>query len=113
MVDLLGNSLAVFVGVTVILAGGAAFLMGQALGANWRPVWQVVGYAVLLGFADRFIIFALFEGDLTSLGGYLVDTLVLIAVALLAYRVTRVHQIVTQYPWLYEKAGPFAWRDKA
>ncbi len=113
MAELLGNSLAVFIGVTVILAGGAAYLMGQALGATWRPVWQVVGYAILLGFADRFIIYALFEGELTSLGGYVVDTLVLIAVALFAYRVTRVHKMVTQYPWLYEKAGPFAWRDKA
>jgi hypothetical protein len=112
MSELLGTSLPVFIGVTLILTGGAAYMTGQALGATWRPVWQVVAYALLLGCADRFITFALFDGILVSLSGYVIDTAVIAAIALFAFRVTRVHKMVSQYPWLYEKAGPFAWRDK-
>ena len=44
--------------------------------------------------------------------GWLVDFLVLLALASLAYRVTLAHKMVTQYPWLYERAGLFSWRPK-
>jgi len=27
-----------------------------------------------------------------------------------AYRVIRAHKMVTQYPWLYQRAGLFSWR---
>ena len=30
-----------------------------------------------------------------------------------AYQVTRARWMVTQYPWLYERAGLFSWREKA
>jgi len=30
-----------------------------------------------------------------------------------AYRLTQAHKMVAQYPWLYERAGLFAWREKA
>ena len=61
---MIGATLPVFIGVTVILMGGAGFLMGQALARGWRPIWQVFGYSLLLGLADRFLIFALFNGTL-------------------------------------------------
>lgn len=112
MSELLGNSFAVFIGITVVLAGGAAWLMGQALASRWRPLWQVFPYALLMGLSDRFIIYALFDGELLSLGGFLVDTAVITAIALIAFRVTRVLRMVSQYPWLYERVGPFAWRAK-
>ena len=112
MSEVLGNGLYVFLVITLVLAGGAAWLMGQALGAKWRPVWQLVPYSLLLGFADRFIIYALFEGDLISPTGYLIDTAVIGLIALLALRVTRVRRMVNQYPWLYERAGPLAWRKR-
>ncbi|MEA3290836.1 MAG: hypothetical protein U9Q71_00770 [Pseudomonadota bacterium] len=104
-------SLPVFIGVTLVLAGGAAWMMGKALAENWRPRLQVIGYAVLLGLADRFIVYALFEGELLSLPGFLLDTAVLIAIALISYRITRVNTMIKQYPWLYRRAGPFAWRE--
>ncbi len=113
MEQLLGNSLAVFVGMTFVLAGGASWLMGQALAANWRPLWQLFVYAALLGCADRFMIFALFDGELLSVGGYLVDTAVLSILALVAFRLNRVRRMVNQYPWLYEQTTPFGWRRKA
>ena len=50
----------VFLIFTVLIAGGAAFLMGQAIAATWRPIWQCVSYGILLGFAERFMVFALF-----------------------------------------------------
>ena len=112
MIALLGTSLPVFIAVTVVLAGGAAFMTGQALSAHWRPAWQVVGYSLLLGFADRFIVFSLFGGELLSLSGYLIDTAVIMGIALLSYRATRARTMVAQYPWLYERAGPFGWREK-
>jgi len=112
MEQIIGSSLPVFIGVTCILAGAAAWLTGQAIAATWRPAWHVVLYAFLLGLADRFIVFALFEGELLSLVGYVVDSLVLLAVATTAYRLTLVAQMVRQYPWLYERAGAFGWRER-
>jgi hypothetical protein len=54
----------------------------------------------------------LFTGDLLSLHYFITDTLVLIAGASLGYRLTRVSQMVSQYPWLYERSTPFSWRTK-
>src|SRR5262245_251485 len=62
MTEIFGTSLAVFIGLTVILFGGAAFMTGQALAGTWRPFWHAVPYALLLAAFDRFLIFGLFEG---------------------------------------------------
>jgi len=110
MDNLLGAPLGVFIGVTLVLFGAAAWLTGQALAGTWRPAWQAFAYAPLLAAVDRFLIFALFEGELLSLWGYLLHAAVLLAIMLLAYRVTRARRMVSQYPWLYERAGLIAWR---
>jgi hypothetical protein len=99
--------------MTVVIGGGAAFLAGRALAGKWRPVWMPMLYMLLLGCALRFFHYALFEGRLLSLHFYLTDTLVLILFALLGYRLTRVSQMVRQYPWLYERSGVLGWRDRA
>lgn len=112
MQSILGTSVGVFLGITVGLMGFAAFMTGQALANTWKPTWHAVVYAILLGFADRFLTFALFEGELLSLSGYLVDTAVLVAIILLAFRITQVRKMVSQYPWLYERVGLFGWRQK-
>jgi len=112
MAALVGTSLSVWIGLTLILAGFAALMTGQALAATWRPVWQALPYALLLGVADRFLIFALFQGELLSVTGYLIDTAVLLAIMLSAYRMTRAYRMVRQYPWLYERAGLFGWRER-
>ena len=103
----------IFLIMTVIIGGGAAFLAGRALAGKWRPLWMPVLYMLLLGFALRFLHYALFQGELLSLHYYVTDTLVLIACALLGYRLTRARQMTSQYPWLYERTGPFSWRDKS
>ena len=110
---MIGAKLPVFIGVTVVLMGGAGFLMGQALARGWRPVWQVIGYGLLLGLADRFLIFALFNGTLLTLAGYAIGCAVILALALVGYRTTLAAKMVTQYPWLYRRAGPFSWRPRS
>ena len=106
------NSFGVFLLMTVFLGGGAAWLSGRAVAITWRPTWQVVGYTVLLTFAVRFLHFALFHGTLLSLHYFLVDFVILLAIASLGFRITRVGQMVTQYRWLYERSGPFAWKKR-
>ena len=113
MQDAIGNSLAVFIGMTCVIAGGAAWMTGQALAATWRPAWQAIAYALLLTLADRFLIFALFEGELLSLPGLALDAVVLVAIALTGHRITLAAQMVKQYPWLYERQGLISWRRKS
>jgi len=94
------RSLGVFLLVTVSMGGGAAWLTGRAIAGTWRPWWQAVVYALLLGAVVRFFHFALFEGTLLSLRYYLVDAAVCVIAALLGYRTTRSRQMATQYRWL-------------
>ena len=112
MESILGTSIGVFLGVTVALMGFTAFMTGQALANTWKPIWHAIVYAALLGLVARFLIFALFEGELLSLSGYLADTAVLIVIALFAYRISQARKVVSQYPWLYERAGLFGWRRR-
>ncbi len=108
-----GNDWSAFVAVTLVLAGAAALAMGRALARGWRPRWQAVLYALLLAGASRFLLFALFDGRLLGVGAYLLDASVLTALALVGYQATRAHRMVMQYPWLYERAGIFSWRERA
>jgi len=109
---LLGVSPAAFLGLTLLLFGGAALATGRALARHWRPIWQTVPYAALLGAGDRFLLYALFDGSLLSASGYVIGTSILLALTVLAYRVTLVRGMVRQYPWLYETAGPLSWRRR-
>lgn len=103
----------VFLVLTVVIGGDAAFLAGRALAIKWRPVWMAAAYMIPLGLALRFFHYALFHAKLLSLHYFLTDTSILIAMALLGYRLTRVKQMVRQYGWLYERAGLLSWREKA
>ena len=113
MQTLLGTSLGVFIGLTVIIAGGAAIMTGRALADGWQPAWLVVAAGFGLTIADRFLVYALFQGELLSLSGFVIDFVVLAALALLAWRVTAVRKMVNQYPWRYERTSLFAYREKA
>jgi hypothetical protein len=105
-----GESLAQILMISGIIGGGAAWLTGRAIAQTWRPLWHAIGYLMLLGFAVRFAHFALGSGTLVSLPSYLCDTLFLCIVGAIGWRVTRTTQMVTQYPWLYERTGPLTWR---
>ena len=106
------NSFFVFFVLNVIGGGGAAFVAGRSAAKGWQPIWTLVVYMMIFGAGLRFLHFALFQETLTSGLYYITQTLVVIAFSLLGYRITRVNQMTEQYPWLYEKNSPFAWRDK-
>ena len=107
------DNFGVFFLVTVFLGGGAAWLTGRAAAQTWRPVWQVVIYTLILGFAVRFIHFSLFDGTLLSLHFYLVDAAVCLVIGLAGFRAARVAQMIRQYRWINEADGPLRWRRKA
>jgi hypothetical protein len=102
----------IFFFLTVVFGGGAGFLAGRALAQKWRPVWQAVFYMLLLGVAVRFFHYALFDETLLSPYYFAVDSIVLILIALLGYRLKRTSQMTTQYSWIYERTGPFTWRER-
>jgi hypothetical protein len=106
-----GESILQVVLLTMVIGGGAAALSGRAIARAWRPSWQVVIAALLLGAAARFFHFALFHGALLSVPSYCCDTLIFVIVGMLAWRATRADQMVQQYPWLYARSGPLGWRE--
>lgn len=112
-VDLVGSvSWSVFVFVTLILFGWVAMMAATALARMWRPWWSNIAYGLILGLANRILEMMLFNGPLLSLQGYIVDTVYIVVVMLLSYRAALTRGMVVQYPWLYERSGPFQWRTK-
>lgn len=103
------DSIGVFLLVSIVMGGGAAWLAGRAIASTWRPWWHVAFYMLILGLAVRFIHFALFEGTLLSPQFYAVDTVVCLIFGYLGYRATRVAQMTTQYGWINERAGFLRW----
>ena len=106
---LLGTTPAIFLGLTVVLVGGAAILTGRAVAGNWKPAWHVVLACFGLALGDRFLIFALFQGELVELWGILIHFLVLAAMGLIAWQTARVSKLVGQYPWRYRRTSPFGY----
>ena len=103
------DSFGVFLLVSILLGGGAAWLAGRAVAATWRPWWHVAFYMLLLAVAVRFLHFALFGATLLSAHYYLVDLGVCVGLGFLGFRTTRVAQMVTQYRWINARAGAFSW----
>jgi hypothetical protein len=103
------RSIWLFLLVTIVLGGGAAWLAGRAIAATWRPWWHVAGYMLILGASVRFMHFALFEGTLLSAQYYVVDTVVCLIFGFLGFHMTRVAQMTTQYGWINERKGFLRW----
>ncbi|MCA1939465.1 MAG: hypothetical protein LDL26_00570 [Caenispirillum bisanense] len=112
MEDLMGTDPLAFILFTCVMGGWLAYMTGNACAGTWRPLWQVVPYTILLGVADRFFHYALFGGELLSVTGWLIDTAVLMAIGVLAYKATQARKMVAQYPWMYDRAGLLGWRSK-
>jgi hypothetical protein len=108
---ILDGSLTGFILLTVIVFGFGAMMMGRALAETWRPIWQNVAYGLLLGVANRLFHNFFLADDPLNLPSYIVQTAVLIGIALCAYRITKAQKMVAQYPWLYQRAGLFSWRE--
>ena len=110
---ILGNMLGIFLLLTFVVFGWAAFATGNGIASRWQsPVWVAV-YCTLLAAAERFVDYALAGGDMLSPGGFFASALILVAIGLVAWRLTQARMMIRQYPWLYEPAGPFGWREKA
>ena len=110
-----------FLVITVLLGGSAALMTGRAVASTWQPLWKAVAYVGLLAAAVRFLHYALAGGTapatlatasaINLIGFYLVDWLVLVVITMLAYRITLASRMVTQYPWMYRRTGPFSWEN--
>ena len=109
---LVEQNLWVFVILTLIFGGGAAYLAGRGLAMKWRPLWMAVLAMVPLTLGLRFLHYALFGADLTSLHYLVTDFIILLAFCLLGYRMTIAKKMVRQYPWMYDSAGPLNWKSK-
>ena len=112
------KSFPAFLIISVLLGGGAALLA-----RSWKPFARVALYMLFLGAAVRFLHWGLFsdatyaswrdmQGNLFSLHYYVADTLVLIAMAALGYRLERARQMTSQYGWIYERTSPLTWRKR-
>jgi hypothetical protein len=106
------NGVLAFVLLTLLVGGGAAWRTGQAVAQVWGAMWPVAAYTALLAAAVRFLHYALFGGTLLSLPSYLVDYSILLVVALIAHRMQRTRHMTEQYRWMFERSGPFTWRDR-
>lgn len=112
METILGSSVPVFVFLTLLVFGGCGVLTGQTLAEGWKPVSSVLAYSLLLGVGDRFLAWGLFGEELLAPWGFIVHTVVLGLITLTAHRIAIARRMVNQYPWLYERAGPFGWRNR-
>lgn len=112
MNEIIGGSIGSFLGLTLVLFGAAAWMMGQAVAETWRPPLQILPYAGLLAASERFLDFALFDGLLLSAGGILLSWACLLVIGLVGFRVRRTGQMIAQYPWLFERTGLLSWRDR-
>jgi hypothetical protein len=102
----------IFLLVTVFLAGGAGYMSGRSVASSWRPAAYVFVYSAALACAARFFHYALFHGTLLSPHFWIVDFVIILAIAALGFRLTRTSQMVSQYSWLYERSSPLSWRAK-
>lgn len=98
--------------VFLMLCMAAAWMSGRSIASDWKPLWQLALGVIGLGFATRFLHFALYEATFLSFDRFLLDTGLLAVVGYLGYRFTRTNQMTRQYHWLYEKVSPISWRAK-
>jgi hypothetical protein len=66
---------------------------------------------LVLALFVRFLHFALFDGTLIEPHYYAVDAAFCLMFGLLGFRITRTGQMISQYRWLYSRAGPMSWTE--
>ncbi len=102
----------VFLVLTVIMGGAAAWSSGRAIAQTWRPFWQVPVYMIVLAFAVQFLHYALFAEPLLSLHFYGVSFCVLALFGAAGFRSTRAMQMAQQYSFAFEEDGLWGWKKK-
>jgi hypothetical protein len=100
----------IFLLLTVVMGGGAAYASGKAIAQTWRPYWHVPLYMLPLAAAVRFCHFALFAEPFLSLRNFAVDFAVALVAASFGFRLLRAGQMARQYDWLFRRHGLLGWR---
>ena len=103
----------IFIILTCLLGGGAAFAAGRSLALGWRPYRLLFVYMLIFTAGIRFLHYALFESELTSLHYYISHGLVIQLCAFLGYRMTMARQMAEKYPFAYVRSGLLSWRAKS
>ena len=52
----------------------SAALLGITFAREWRPARHLIPFGIALGLIDRALVYALFQADLLSPGGFIIDT---------------------------------------
>jgi len=102
----------IFIILTCILGGSAAYAGGRALALGWRPYWLLFVYMLIFTCGVRFLHFALFQSDLFSLKYYISHGLVIQGLAFLGFRMTMARQMSEKYPFAYVRSSLLTWRAK-
>ena len=107
------DNILVFLIFLIGLAGLCAFTSGRAIARGWNPITAVIPNMLLFALAVRFLLWGIFRNTLFHPYYFVVDALVLIAIAALGFQLTRAHQMTNQYYWLYRRVGPLAWAKRS
>jgi len=102
------RALLVFLGVSVVLAGAAAFATGRALARRWRPLAQAPLYALLIAAAARFLHYALFQEPLLSAARFGLDFAAALVFMLAGFILSRRRQMQQQYGAVLARDRPAA-----
>lgn len=103
----------VFLFFVLGLAGLCAFTAGRATARGWSPITAIIPSMLIFTFAIRYLLWAIFKNTLFHPYYFVVDALVLIAIAALGFQLTRAYQMTNQYYWLYRRVGPLAWAKRS
>jgi hypothetical protein len=110
----------IWLAVTLLMGGPAAYASGRALALNWRAFGIGIAYAGVLAAVSSFLAYALFGtsvipawaiagriaaldalGAAALLAGWAATFLILLAISFIGWHVTRSRQMRRQYPFLY------------
>ncbi len=99
--------------VLFVFCLAVAWATGRAAARSWEPALKAALYLLLLTVAIRFLHMALYHGTMSDPVEYVIDAAIALVVGLAGWRATLTTQMVEQYHWLYERASPFSWKERA
>jgi len=104
---ILGNDLGVFIGLTVVLFGRRRLPQRPGLAQTWRPEWQTVPIRTAGGRQPVPELRAVRRRAAVDFSGYVIDWIGACSCWLCGLPDHPGSAHVSQYPWLYERAGVF------